>query len=191
MNKAERINHFLGDKAMIPILQAKIKEHEDEMKYWNKKKREYQKGYDEGGYMQLTSKIKRKYRMSDVTFMRLMAESENKKHMDAIERYRKYILRCEGGHTKLLNNKYDAERIKEEVLISDLMPDSPKTKSSTRETYICPLHNEKTASLTVYLKENTFHCFGCQAGTSVIDLYMQLNNVDFAQACKELSNLYM
>ena len=34
----------------------------------------------------------------------------------------------------------------------------------------CPFHNDKTASLQIYPKTNTWHCFGCGAGTDVIDL---------------------
>jgi hypothetical protein len=34
----------------------------------------------------------------------------------------------------------------------------------------CPLHAEKRASFVLYLDNNSFYCFGCGAGGSVIDL---------------------
>lgn len=68
---------------------------------------------------------------------------------------------------------------------------APKMSSGNRSKYICPLHNEDTPSFTVYKDKNTWWCFGCNSGTSVIDLYMKLNNVDFKQACQELTKLYL
>lgn len=51
----------------------------------------------------------------------------------------------------------------------------------------CPFHDDKTASLHVYPKDNRFHCFGaCNQGGSVIDLYIKLNNCTFKEAVHKL-----
>lgn len=53
----------------------------------------------------------------------------------------------------------------------------------------CLFHNDKTASLHIFTKNNTWYCFGeCNKGGSVIDLYMKLNNCNFITAVKRLSN---
>jgi hypothetical protein len=51
----------------------------------------------------------------------------------------------------------------------------------------CPFHNEKTASLKVWEKENRWYCFGCNERGDVIDLYMKMNNVDIKTAVKSLN----
>lgn len=53
----------------------------------------------------------------------------------------------------------------------------------------CPFHTEKTPSFTVYRKNNTFYCFGCQKGGDVIRFVMEQQNVDFKEAIKILLGL--
>lgn len=80
----------------------------------------------------------------------------------------------------------DIEQIKSEVLIENLMDTKPISGYRDRVRYLCPLHNEKTPSFTVYKKDNTWYCFGCAKGGSVIDLYMELHDVEFSTALKNL-----
>ena len=47
---------------------------------------------------------------------------------------------------------------------------------------LCPFHREKTASFTIFPVTNTFKCFGCGAGSSVIDLVMHERNCDYSEA---------
>lgn len=53
---------------------------------------------------------------------------------------------------------------------------------------LCPFHNEKTPSFTIFLNENRFHCFGCQAHGDAIEFYMRTRGVDFIEAVKGLLN---
>ena len=55
---------------------------------------------------------------------------------------------------------------------------------------LCPFHNEKTASFTVYPSSNSFYCFGCGAGGGVFSFIMKAENLDFAGAA-ELLSLYV
>lgn len=58
-----------------------------------------------------------------------------------------------------------------------------------RYTAICPFHDEKTPSFTIYDKHgrSNFHCFGCQVNGDVIDFWMKAHVVDFRTAVKQLA----
>lgn len=51
---------------------------------------------------------------------------------------------------------------------------------------LCPFHEERTPSFTIFTNENKFHCFGCQAHGDAIDFWMKARGVDFIQAVKDL-----
>lgn len=52
----------------------------------------------------------------------------------------------------------------------------------------CPWHNDKNPSLGVSTDNNNpvYHCFGCGKRGSLIGAYMELNNVDYKTALKQL-----
>ncbi|MFA5995580.1 MAG: CHC2 zinc finger domain-containing protein [Patescibacteria group bacterium] len=50
----------------------------------------------------------------------------------------------------------------------------------------CPLHNEKTASFTIYTSKNTFYCFGCNKGGDVIAFVQLLHSLTFREAVQYL-----
>lgn len=49
----------------------------------------------------------------------------------------------------------------------------------------CPFHPDKTASM--YLKNNFYHCFGCQANGDTIDFVMKSKNLTFPEAVRYLA----
>ena len=51
----------------------------------------------------------------------------------------------------------------------------------------CPFHDDGSASLKIYPDTNTFHCFGCKAGSSTIDFVMMSNGCSLAQAVDYLT----
>lgn len=56
----------------------------------------------------------------------------------------------------------------------------------------CPFHEEGSASCYLYPEDNHFHCFGCGAHGSVMDLVAQLRGVSFGEAiewCAETSGI--
>lgn len=58
--------------------------------------------------------------------------------------------------------------------------------SPNRQGFVnCPFHNEKTPSLKIY--KHSFHCFGCGAGTSVIDFVMNLHGLSFEDGAKKIN----
>lgn len=53
---------------------------------------------------------------------------------------------------------------------------------------LCPFHNEKTPSFTVYPSSNSFYCFGCQTGGDVITFVRTIENLDYMEAVRQLAD---
>lgn len=51
---------------------------------------------------------------------------------------------------------------------------------------LCPFHNEKTPSFTVYPDSQSFYCFGCGAGGDAITFIRRIENLDYVEAVKTL-----
>ncbi len=56
-------------------------------------------------------------------------------------------------------------------------------------TYVglCPFHNEKTPSFTVYPDTQSFYCFGCGAGGDAVGFTRKIENLDYIDAVKLLA----
>lgn len=52
---------------------------------------------------------------------------------------------------------------------------------------LCPFHNEKTPSFTVFPATKSFYCFGCGAGGDVISFIMREENLDYVDALEFLA----
>ncbi|MBI5620676.1 DNA primase [Candidatus Gottesmanbacteria bacterium] len=52
---------------------------------------------------------------------------------------------------------------------------------------LCPFHSEKTPSFIVSPERQSWHCFGCGKGGSVIDFVMEQERVDFVEALESLA----
>ena len=52
---------------------------------------------------------------------------------------------------------------------------------------LCPFHNEKTPSFTVYNDTQSFYCFGCGAGGDAIGFIKKIENLDYIDAVKLLA----
>lgn len=61
-----------------------------------------------------------------------------------------------------------------------------KTHGSKDRIGLCPFHEDETPSFVVSPDKNLFHCMGCGAAGSVIDLVMKLDQVDFREAVDQL-----
>lgn len=51
---------------------------------------------------------------------------------------------------------------------------------------LCPFHNERTPSFTVYPESQSYYCFGCGAGGGVLNFAKEVENLDFMQAVQFL-----
>ncbi len=52
---------------------------------------------------------------------------------------------------------------------------------------LCPFHNEKTPSFTVFPATKSFYCFGCGAGGDVVSFIMKEENLDYVGALELLA----
>ncbi len=52
---------------------------------------------------------------------------------------------------------------------------------------LCPFHNEKTPSFTVYPDTQSFYCFGCGAGGDSVGFIRRIENLDYIDAVKLLA----
>ena len=52
---------------------------------------------------------------------------------------------------------------------------------------LCPFHNEKTPSFTVFPATKSFYCFGCGAGGDAITFVMRTENLDYRAALEVLA----
>lgn len=55
-------------------------------------------------------------------------------------------------------------------------------------TGLCPFHNEKTPSFTVYINTQSYYCFGCGAGGDAITFIKNIENLDYGEAVKALAD---
>ena len=52
---------------------------------------------------------------------------------------------------------------------------------------LCPFHNEKTPSFTVYPDTQSFYCFGCGAGGDAVTFIRKIQNLDYMDAVRLLA----
>lgn len=114
--------------------------------------------------------------IQDLTNARI---EELEKHIRKMDFYR---MKCLGQTHKF---DVDIETIKT-IPIKDIIGVAMTNQSKNRAFFPCPLHNEKKPSFVWYKNDNSFYCFGCAAGGSVIDLYMKLYSVSVGDAIKGL-----
>ena len=48
----------------------------------------------------------------------------------------------------------------------------------------CVFHDEKTASLRIYPKNNSYYCYGCGVGGDSIDFIMRLRSLSYTEAVR-------
>ena len=83
----------------------------------------------------------------------------------------------------LTSNPFDT--IKEVLPITNILRFYGVEVKQKNKT-LCPLHNEKSPSFTIYPSTNTWHCFGCGAGGSAIDFVMLYFGLAPLDAAKKL-----
>ncbi len=52
---------------------------------------------------------------------------------------------------------------------------------------LCPFHNEKTPSFTIYPENGSFYCFGCKVGGDVITFTSLIEHLDYVESLKYLA----
>lgn len=66
-----------------------------------------------------------------------------------------------------------------------------KLKCQGKDSYVClcPFHKEKTPSCFITPSKNLYHCFGCNAGGSVLDWLQHTERLTYPQALVRLREL--
>lgn len=65
----------------------------------------------------------------------------------------------------------------------------PIKRAGRTSKAVCPFHNDKTPSLTIYSDTQSFYCFGCGAGGDVLSFIMRAENLDYVEAIHYLAKL--
>ena len=70
-------------------------------------------------------------------------------------------------------------------VISDYVP--RLRRFGNRYSCLCPFHNEKTPSFSIYADHQFYKCFGCDAKGDVFNFVMNIERVTFWEALKKLA----
>lgn len=60
-------------------------------------------------------------------------------------------------------------------------------RAGTRYNGLCPFHSERTPSFTVFPENQSFFCFGCEAGGDAFTFIMRAENLDYKGAIEFLA----
>ena len=81
------------------------------------------------------------------------------------------------------------DQVRERHDILDIASEHVHLKKKGRNYFgLCPFHSERTPSFSVDPEKQIFHCFGCGAGGDVYTLLMELENLTFGEAVRELAD---
>ena len=75
----------------------------------------------------------------------------------------------------------------EELDLKSIIENETGSKFTRNNKICCPIHNEKTPSLSLDTKRNKWHCFGCGRGGDAIDFISELKGLNYIEACKYLN----
>lgn len=84
----------------------------------------------------------------------------------------------------------EIERLKKEISLVRLIQNQGHTLTKRGKDWVmcCVFHEETTASLVVSEDKNLYHCFGCNAGGSVLDWVMKTQSVSLPHAVQLLKS---
>ena len=91
------------------------------------------------------------------------------------------VLKLDPRFIQQLNDKIDIEQVVSAHV-------SLKRRGKTL-VGLCPFHNEKTPSFTVYPESNSFYCYGCGAGGDIISFVRRMDNLDYIEAVKAVAQM--
>jgi len=92
------------------------------------------------------------------------------------------------GEVKMRFSDEFIEEVKARNDIADVVGSYiPLKKKGNNYWGLCPFHNEKTASFSVYPPKQMYHCFGCGEGGNVISFVMKYENASFTEAVRSLA----
>lgn len=83
-----------------------------------------------------------------------------------------------------------AQKVREQVNIEEVL--TLYGLQANRAGFIhCPFHSgDRSPSLKIYPEQNTWHCFGCNKGGTVLDFVMEFERCSLLQAVKRLDRAF-
>lgn len=83
-----------------------------------------------------------------------------------------------------------AQKVRERVNIGEVL--ALYGLQANRAGFLhCPFHSgDRSPSLKVYPEQNSWHCFGCNKGGTVLDFVMEFERCSFLQAVKRLDRAF-
>lgn len=89
-------------------------------------------------------------------------------------------------------NRYPEELIEEVRNANDIVEvisEYVKLDKKGKDYFgLCPFHKEKTPSFSVAPNKQIFYCFGCGKGGNVIQFIMNIENLDYIEAVRQLAD---
>ena len=82
-----------------------------------------------------------------------------------------------------------AQQLKAQIDIARVAGDYVRLRRiGNRYSGLCPFHNEKTPSFSIYADHQFFKCFGCDAKGDVFNFVMMIEGLTFWEALKKLAD---
>jgi len=89
--------------------------------------------------------------------------------------------------TKPHFDQIDTDKLKSNVDILDIVGNYVSLKKYGKVyKSLCPFHDEKTPSFTIYRQTQSFYCFGCGVGGDIIKFIELIENLSFIEAAARL-----
>lgn len=87
-------------------------------------------------------------------------------------------------------SKDETSKAKSRSIVSVVQQNIKLIKTGGNYKGLCPFHHERTPSLCIYPKTNSYHCFGCQKSGNLINYIMDFYHFNFIEAVRYLNNNY-
>jgi DNA primase len=85
----------------------------------------------------------------------------------------------------------DIAKVRESADLVALIGEHTEIKRSGRQWMArCPMHGERTPSLSVSPEKGVYYCFGCSRSGDAITFVQEMDNLDFAGAVESLASRY-
>ncbi|MEZ5244563.1 MAG: DNA primase [Acidimicrobiales bacterium] len=85
----------------------------------------------------------------------------------------------------------DIAKVRSSADLVALIGEHTEIKRSGRQWMArCPMHGERTPSLSVSPEKGVYYCFGCQRSGDAISFVQEMDNLDFAGAVESLASRY-
>ena len=88
-------------------------------------------------------------------------------------------------------NEEDIAKVRSSVDLVQIIGEHTEIKRSGRSWMArCPLHGERTPSLSVSPEKGVYYCFGCQRSGDAISFVQEIDNLDFVGAVESLAGRF-